>query len=153
MQVFGGITWGGVTQLHILEAGQRITGDFYRRHMLPKYKTDVPQLYGDNANKVLLQEDGAPAHTSKASSGKVKRNWPGQVFVPHPIKKYDTFLWPGNSPDLNPIENIWTELQLVERLQQTWKLLEQEGRHRQLLDSFPRRVQKMVNLEGKHCGY
>lgn len=49
VQVFGGITWRGMTQLHILEADQRITGDFYRRRMLPKYKTDVQQLYGDDA--------------------------------------------------------------------------------------------------------
>jgi len=49
VQVFGGITWRGMTQLHILEADQRITGDFYRRRMLPKYKTDVQELYGDDA--------------------------------------------------------------------------------------------------------
>lgn len=167
VQVFGGITWRGMTKLHILEAGQRINSDFYCKQMLPKYKADIQQLYGVDAGKVLLQEDGAPAHTSEASSGWVSRNWPGQVFVPHPTKKYASFLWPGNSPDLNPIENIWTELQdsvyklprpqnksqLVERLQQTWKLLEQEGRHIQLIDSFPRRVQKMVELNGKHCGY
>ena len=42
-----------------------------------------------------FMQDGAICHTSKHSMGWPRENW--VKVVP----------WPGNSPDLNPIENAW----------------------------------------------
>ncbi len=49
-------------------------------------------------NCTIFMQDGAPCHRSKVAKTFLAENR---------IKVLD---WPGNSPDFNPIENLWTNM-------------------------------------------
>jgi len=55
----------------------------------------------------MFQQDGARAHTSKATI-----TWP-DANIKHYIPPED---WPPNSPDLSPIENVWSIMATARRL-------------------------------------
>lgn len=48
--------------------------------------------------RYIFQQDGAPCHTAKSV-----KNYLSSKNIP-------ILDWPGNSPDMNPIENVWTVL-------------------------------------------
>lgn len=54
-----------------------------------------PFIERKNAKELIFQHDNAPSHASKSTN-----NWLKQ----HNIQTLD---WPSNSPDLNPVENVW----------------------------------------------
>ena len=69
-------------------------GNVLLRAILPA----ATRLYGSTKNWVFMQ-DGASSHTA----GSIR-----QILQQHRIK---TLKWPPNSPDLNPIENMWAMVQ------------------------------------------
>ena len=100
----------------------------------------------------LFQQDLAPCHTSKAVSG---------VFKKNNIQVLD---WPGNSPDLNPIENLWsiiktrlrskdctTKTKFIENIIQLWYRDQQIIDNCQnLIDSMPKRLLEVIKNKGGH---
>ncbi|KAL0203316.1 hypothetical protein M9458_001334, partial [Cirrhinus mrigala] len=79
------------------------------------------QLNGDA--DFIFQQDLAPAHSAKATS-----TW----FKDHGIPVLD---WPANSPDLNPIENLWGIVKRKMRLCQTQQCRRAEGHYQSNLGS------------------
>jgi len=102
-----------------------------------------------------FQEDLAPCHTAKACKA-VKLEL-GLKVLP----------WVGQSPDLNPIENAWAELErrlrtrstarktkdeLFSALQQEWAAIP-SSYFKKLVESMPRRVQSVMAARGASTKY
>ena len=89
---WGFFSYYGVGGLHIVEGMMR--GPQYievlQRRVVPELKKRFPDGSG------IFQQDLAPCHTSK-----LVKNF----MTTTRIKMLD---WPVNSPNLNPIENLWT---------------------------------------------
>ena len=119
-----------------------------RAQLLPT----IQEQFGDE--QCLFQHDGAPCHMAK-----VKTKWFGEqnINILGP--------WPGNSPDLNPIENLWSILKrwvdkqkptnsdkLQTLIMQEWAAISQDVAQN-VIDSMPRRIAEVLKKKGKHCKY
>jgi len=97
----------------------------------------------------LVQEDGAPSHI---------HSYQQTAFD---VCKVARLLWPGNSPDLNPIEPCWwwmkrrttaqgaptSGLAMTTAWKKAWNDLPQE-QIQQWIAAIPHHIQEIIRLEG-----
>jgi esterase/lipase superfamily enzyme len=82
-----------VDQLKVLHG--TITAQKYSDQVLEsKLIRSAADIFGPGVHDFIFQQDGAPCHTAKICT---------KYFTDSNIK---VLSWPGNSPDLNPIENL-----------------------------------------------
>lgn len=102
----------------------------------------------------IFQQDNAPCHTAHICTAWFRRNG---------VKVLD---WPGNSPDLNPIENLWSRLktlvamrrpsnkqQLIESILASWNHVITADNLRTLVESMPRRCDAVIRSRGYPTRY
>lgn len=78
-----------------------------------------------------------------------------------------TMRWPANSPDLNPIKNVWailksrinkrrprplTKQEMADAISEEWEYLQPEA-FQAAIDSMPRRVQLVIEAAGGPIRY
>lgn len=121
----------------------------YEKALLPS----ASNMFGTENNEWLLQEDNDPKHKSKKAQ---------QFRNENGVKK---ILWPSYSPDLNPIENVWSVLKsnisqyrvttqrgLVSAMKKEWKKLNPEYATK-LVESMKRRTEAVIQNNGDYTLY
>ena len=115
----------------------------------------VPFIKSLDGETHIFQEDNAPVHTAKITT-----KWKLNNSIP-------SLPWPAQSPDLNPIEHLWDELErrvrghniLSKNEDELFSFLVEEWEKiplnvlEKLVDSMPSRVQAVCNGNGYPTSY
>lgn len=157
LMAWGCLTWGGVGRLAKIE-GRMDRHQFIRileDNLVPTL--DALSLMPDMPAQqdLIFQQDNDPKHTSKDAQA-----WFGG-------RNISLLSWPAQSPDLNPIENLWSLLKrkIGERpeapkgILELWSVVQEEwskinlGYCRALIDSMPNRCKAVIRARGGPTKY
>jgi len=122
--------------------------EILKNHMAPH----VRQL---GIKDFIFQQDNDPKHKSK-----IVQNYLNN-------QQFQLLSWPSQSPDLNPIENIWSYIKqkirkrltrasnfddVYEFVKQEWEMLDKDYLTT-LVHSMPRRIELVIKNKGGHIHY
>ncbi len=149
VMIWAAMSSAGVGPLCFLKStvNAAIYQEILEHFMLPS----ADKLYGDA--DFIFQQDLAPAHTAKGT-----KSW----FNDHGVTVLD---WPANSPDLNPIENLWVIVKrkmrdtrpnnaddLKAAIKATWASIPPQQYHK-LITSMPRRIEAVITAKAAPTKY
>ncbi|KAJ1307113.1 hypothetical protein OPQ81_001231 [Rhizoctonia solani] len=152
LMFWGCMGWLGTGHACRLDAP--MTKELYLEVLRDEFLWSLEHL-GMDQQEAILMHDNAPAHRAKIVCEWLKE---------HQIECIE---WPANSPDLNPIENLWAELKrrlgeyeevpegmlgLWDRVQAVWDGFAPEY-CRKLVESMPTRMAMVIKKGGKPIPY
>ena len=146
--------WGAMSKnetagLYFLATGTTINGLKYVKLLKNKLL-----LHMTDHNTTAFIHNGAPCHRSKLVKKNLEEN------------PETTLNWSGNSPDLNPIENLWAKIKdlvaekqssggkaLFETIKEAWVKEISADYCDSLIASMPHRLQAITKVKGGHTKY
>jgi transposase len=152
LMMWGCMGWDGVGWATKIEG--RMDAELYVAILDDELQQSL-EHFNKSADDIIFQQDNDPKHTSKKA-----QKW----FQDNGIT---VLKWPGQSPDLNPIEHLWGHVkkQLQEysepahSVQQLWERVEREWEKipkevcQNLIESMPRRLAAVIRAKGGYTKY
>ena len=140
---------GGRGGLYFLPKNTTMNGTRYRE-VLEEHLLPFKDIHGFE----IFMHDGAPCHKTLAVKSFLQEN------------DIDILEWPGNSPDLNPIENVWGFMKrklrsmdtssvprMVKVIKDVWLRELDPEYFRKLSHSMPKRIAEVLQKKGALLKY
>jgi len=147
LMIWGCMLWDGVGNACKIDG--RMDGELYTKILDDELQGSLT-YYGKNSSSIIFQQDNDPKHKSKLATTWLKDHG------------FQVLSWPAQSPDLNPIEHLWTHLkrrlanydippngmlELWERVEKEWDSIGSEV-CQNIIESMPRRIKAVLNAKG-----
>ena len=97
LHVWAGMSYNGKTELYMFKGN--MDAEFYEGILKERLLPDAARMFG--GRPWVFQQDGDPKHNSARVQAWLRDN----------VRFLAKGDWPANSPDLNPMENLWAYLQ------------------------------------------
>lgn len=152
VMIWSVISGKGTGRLYVVEGTMK--QDQYKKVLQERL---IPQLqeWFPNGEPFVFMQDGAPCHTARSV----------KTFLQ--LNNIPLLSWPGNSPDMNPIENVWelvkrevakeaitTKTRLIEKIIHVWNHHPRmQETVQECINSMPRRIKALIAAKGGSTKY
>ena len=150
VMIWGCFSYSGPGRISVVK--ETMKTENYIQTLSQKLIPSARDMFGEE--DWIFQDDNASCHRSIRT-----KNWLRS-------KDIRTLPWPGNSPDLNPIENLWailkekvrkhapnSETDLIAAIIKVWNHDIDHKIFQNLVDSMPKRIAEVIRANGGHSKY